>query len=366
MSQSVEADITCSACKNDFPTNLYRSIWVEYPENRSLIFNDEINAVTCSHCKHHERLNFPFLCTNVERGFALWYEPYHDPEIDKDMAGYRKIWGPDSFYAKAPRISDWEDFKKKLLEMEAKAPTKASPPLFAAEQQKKTAKGNYSEVKAAGEFVTWVCQNVKQRWPRIADELNATFKEFGVEDRISNPKDYELEFLLAIIAIGIQPLPNLLPSDQAIRIRKQIIQCISSPELGSYPNKTIEEYQNAWDQSAQQGNRPWDGISSVLYHKLEFKSTVQMESTKVINPSVILALTEKVFPFCGKWWKNFTQQNSIVNSTSSSTKTNKKSSGINPLLFFLYVLVFGCLIAYFLGYLPLEELLFDLTGVRFN
>ena len=184
--------------------------------------------------------------------------------------------------------------------------------------------GNYSEIKAAGEFVTWVCQNVKQRWPGIADELNATFEKLGVEDHISNAKDDELEFLLAVIAIGIQPLPNLLPSGQAIRIRKYIIQCISSPELGSYPNEAIEEYQNAWDQSAQQGNMPWDGISSALYHKLEFKSTIPMEGTKIINPSVILALTEKVFPFCGKWWKNFTQQNSIVNPTGSSPKKMKK------------------------------------------
>ena len=138
MSKTVKAGITCPACKNNFPTELYRTIWVEYPQNRSLIFNNEINAVTCPHCKHHERLKFPFLCTNVERGFALWYEPYHDPEIDKDIAGYRKVMGSESFHVKAPRISDWEDFKKKLLEMEAKAPTKASPPLSAKEKQKKT------------------------------------------------------------------------------------------------------------------------------------------------------------------------------------------------------------------------------------
>jgi len=121
MSKKLDANITCSACKNVFPTELYRTIWAENPENRSLILDDKINAVTCPRCKHHERLQFPFLCTNVKRGFALWYEPYPDPQIDKDIVDYRKHMGANSFYANAPRISDWEAFKKKLLEMEDKA-----------------------------------------------------------------------------------------------------------------------------------------------------------------------------------------------------------------------------------------------------
>ena len=93
MSKKLGANITCPACKNVFPTELYRTIWAENPENRSLILDDKINAVTCPRCKHHERLQFPFLCTNVKRGFALWYEPHPDPQIDKDMADYRKHMG---------------------------------------------------------------------------------------------------------------------------------------------------------------------------------------------------------------------------------------------------------------------------------
>ena len=139
MSKKLGANITCPACKNVFPTELYRTIWAENPENRSLILDDKINAVTCPRCKHHERLQFPFLCTNVKRGFALWYEPHPDPQIDKDMADYRKHMGAESFYSKAPRISDWETFKAKLLEMEANAPTEASMPSPSPEMQEKWA-----------------------------------------------------------------------------------------------------------------------------------------------------------------------------------------------------------------------------------
>lgn len=131
---------------------LYRSLWVENPENKALVLNNEINAMTCPKCKFHQRLEFPFLCTNVKRGFALWYEPYPDPQIDKDVADYRKHMGPDSFYAKAPRISDWEAFKRKLLEMEASAPQQAAPVNVSPEMQK----------KMAG-FVTYLEQRNKQK-----------------------------------------------------------------------------------------------------------------------------------------------------------------------------------------------------------
>ena len=122
MSKRLGADITCPKCGHVFQTQLYRTIWIEEPENRALIINNKINAVTCPSCKHHERLHFPFLCTNVKMKFAIWYEPYHDDQIDKDVEDYRKHFGPNSFYARAPRIADWETFKAKMLEMEAAAP----------------------------------------------------------------------------------------------------------------------------------------------------------------------------------------------------------------------------------------------------
>ena len=48
--------------------------------------------------------------------------------------------GQDSFYAKAPRISDWKDFKRKLLEMETMAPQEVpSMPSVSPEMQKEFA-----------------------------------------------------------------------------------------------------------------------------------------------------------------------------------------------------------------------------------
>jgi len=119
MSKKIEATIQCPKCGNKFPTKLFRSIWVEEPSNLSLILRDEINVVVCPSCGEITKLEFPFLCTNVKQKFALWYEPYHDSAIDKDVLQYSSQFGPNSFYAKAPRIQSWEMFKGKLIELDA-------------------------------------------------------------------------------------------------------------------------------------------------------------------------------------------------------------------------------------------------------
>jgi tetratricopeptide (TPR) repeat protein len=121
MSKQVEAEITCPICSNEFPVKLYRSLWVEFPENMQMVLTDEVNAVTCPECRTKTKLEFPFLCTNVKKGIAVWYEPYHDPEIDKDTSKYAAQFGKDSFYAKAPRIKNWTEFKSTLNRMESSA-----------------------------------------------------------------------------------------------------------------------------------------------------------------------------------------------------------------------------------------------------
>jgi transcription elongation factor Elf1 len=136
MSKKVEASVRCPKCGHKQNVVLFRSIWAEYPENRSLVLNDLINQFRCGNCNHRERLEFPFLCTNVPKGVAIWYEPYHDTQIDADAERYREHMGPNSFYAKAPRISDWETFKAKYLELEAAGPESDQKPQFSSESRK--------------------------------------------------------------------------------------------------------------------------------------------------------------------------------------------------------------------------------------
>lgn len=118
MSKRIEAPIQCNNCHHQFNFTLYRSIWGEYPENRELVMSDQINVATCPSCGQRSKLAFPFIYTNVKQFFAVWWEPVHDPQIDRDKADYEQLLGPNNYLAAAPRVKDWEEFKATIIQFE--------------------------------------------------------------------------------------------------------------------------------------------------------------------------------------------------------------------------------------------------------
>ena len=134
MSQRIESNITCPNCSNQFSFTLYRSIWGEYPENRELVMTDKINLATCPLCNHMTKIQFPFIYTNADKFFAVWWEPEYDPQIDRDSSGYSKMMGAGNYLATAPRIKDWNEFKKTILKFE-KGELQGKPGVFGKELQ---------------------------------------------------------------------------------------------------------------------------------------------------------------------------------------------------------------------------------------
>jgi ribosomal protein L40E len=118
MSKRVNGKATCGRCGSEFPFALYRSIWGENAENRELVFNDSINILICPQCNTRNRASFSLLYVDMDRQFAVWYEPAPDPTIGQETQQYAAMFGPDNFYATAPRVSDWESFKQTILEFE--------------------------------------------------------------------------------------------------------------------------------------------------------------------------------------------------------------------------------------------------------
>ena len=116
MSKRVDATITCPQCGKQYPVKLYRTIWGEYEENRDLVMNDLINVLECPHCGFSFKAPYPFMYVDVKKGFAVWWEPQYDAGIDSDSRGYAGMFGANSFYAKAPRIADWDEFKQVIQE----------------------------------------------------------------------------------------------------------------------------------------------------------------------------------------------------------------------------------------------------------
>ena len=122
MSKRLEATISCPNCQHQFQQTLYRTIWGEYPENRQLVMEDDINVAECPSCSKRTKVSLALMYTNAPRQFAVWWEPEYDSQIDEDAAGYRQMLGASSHLAKAPRIKDWEEFKETIRKFEISNP----------------------------------------------------------------------------------------------------------------------------------------------------------------------------------------------------------------------------------------------------
>lgn len=118
MSKLLDVKVPCPRCGKTKEMKLYRTIWIEYPENRALVFDDKVNVFTCEKCRFSEKLPIPLLATNAQDHIAVWYEPFPDPQIDEDSRLYAKHMGQNCFYATAPRVREWEEFKQKIVELE--------------------------------------------------------------------------------------------------------------------------------------------------------------------------------------------------------------------------------------------------------
>ncbi len=165
MSKRIDAKATCPDCNHAWRIQLYRSLWVEDGKNRQLVAEDKVNVVACPECGLSQRIEFPFLCTNVKRNIAIWYEPYPDPEIDKDIALYAKSFGQNSFYARAPRVKSWNEFKAKLIQMEGTLdPDRPKPK--ASEEASNIFQGVIDSLKSTPpNYPTWLShlRNIKAR-----------------------------------------------------------------------------------------------------------------------------------------------------------------------------------------------------------
>ncbi len=129
MSKRIEAELTCPQCQARFVDDVFLTLWIEDPKNRAMVFEDCVNVVHCPKCGWEIRVINTLFCTNRDLNFAVWYEPEPDPDIDVQAEGYAAIMGPTSYFATAPRVADWEEFKETILkfergELKGEAPTK--------------------------------------------------------------------------------------------------------------------------------------------------------------------------------------------------------------------------------------------------
>ena len=113
MSKILDIQVNCPNCGNQYQAKVFRTLWGDgcTADNFNTRLNDNTNVVSCPHCGHSFRAPLALMYVDCEAGFAVWWEPVHDDGVDSDINGYAAMFGADSYYAKAPRVKDWEDFK---------------------------------------------------------------------------------------------------------------------------------------------------------------------------------------------------------------------------------------------------------------
>ena len=170
-------------------------------------------------------------------------------------------------------------------------------------------KSKSTEAEAVSRFVSELAASMKRQWPAIAGQLKmaSTDNEFMKEERHA-----DFEFLLAAYAVQLRALRNVLPADQAARVRGHFDACIGVALPGGYAESAIGEYDKAWDEAAAAGEMPFHGTASMLFKKLGCRDTVSAGSQTFMNPVLLTAFGAILVDFEIGWWKNAAARHNIV------------------------------------------------------
>lgn len=197
MSKKIEASVKCSKCAHTFNVSLYRSLWLEYPENLELVKTNKLNRFECPQCRYENQIPFSCLCVNAKKGIAVWYEPFPDKYIDEDIENYRKSMGASSFYARAPRIHEWNKFRDEVVRlMEIKA---ERDPLIIAADKKEVRDFFGSSIQQMLEIE----RKIQKEYPQTKDTpsvwkgLSTYFKSVENADKIQNAIHAQTEVIKA-------------------------------------------------------------------------------------------------------------------------------------------------------------------------
>lgn len=111
MSQQVQVTVTCPKCGKQYQEKLFRTVWGEHESMRNAVMNDNINICKCPHCGYSFHAPMAMMYVDVQKRFAVWWEPEYDSNIEETTAAFAKMLGAGNFYETAPRITDWDEFK---------------------------------------------------------------------------------------------------------------------------------------------------------------------------------------------------------------------------------------------------------------
>jgi len=118
MSQLVKHDIVCPKCKEISQQSIFHSVNTIIDNVAIKLFNDEINFVTCNDCGNKFQVKTSLLFNNMEKHYALYYNPISFENIDLECIGMKNMLGENHYLTNPTKFKDWELFKKEIKRRE--------------------------------------------------------------------------------------------------------------------------------------------------------------------------------------------------------------------------------------------------------
>ena len=158
-------------------------------------------------------------------------------------------------------------------------------------------------MEGAGKFVLAILTRVQPEWPAIVAELRGILQEpLDALDDVWT----QFEFAMAVVAVEMQALPNLLPADQARRIRQHVLTCLRTPNVGPAKIEAVEAYEQAWTKAMADAELPFGSVAALLCERAGIRGApVELGGVHYQDPLLLTALGTVVTTFAMGHWKNF-------------------------------------------------------------
>ena len=111
-------ELECPNCKTVAVQNVYHTINSSEVDAGKRIINHEINFVVCETCGNKFQLLTPLLYVNFKYQFALRYTASQIEQNEEENKNQKMNHGGASFIFNPLNISDWDEFKNKIRELE--------------------------------------------------------------------------------------------------------------------------------------------------------------------------------------------------------------------------------------------------------
>lgn len=122
MSKLETYNIPCPECKMPSEQKVFHSINTSIDNAALKIVSDEINFVRCPHCNNKFQVKTGLLFNNMEKTYAVYYNPTTFASIDEECKNLKKMFGENFYLANPSRFSDWDLFKEEIKRKEGIAP----------------------------------------------------------------------------------------------------------------------------------------------------------------------------------------------------------------------------------------------------